>query len=210
MDELGRRGTVMSWRGRLAPWTVVALVFADPTWSVLHSAPRQDLARLKVAPEQRCSPYESAHYAYPQSVEAELIKAYGGIYSPYTGQWFAHRGQTDIEHIVAKSEAHDSGMCQHSRRMQAIFARDLLNLTLASVVVNRYQKKSYDVAQWLPQLNQCWFAARVIQVKTKYQLTVDAAEHAELARIVSGCRHFKMIKSYPSGAPSLFRARVEP
>lgn len=199
----------MSWWPRSVRWAVVLVMLAlvHPLRGALHGGPREDLAKLKVAPEQRCSPYESAHYAYPQSVEVELIKAYGGIYSPYTGQWFAHRGQTDIEHIVAKSEAHDSGMCQRSPQMQAMFARDLLNLTLAGVALNRYQKKGYDVAGWLPRLNQCWFVARVIQVKVKYGLTVDAAEHAELARVISGCRHFAMIKL---GLPAPPRAAVKP
>ncbi len=30
---------------------------------------------------------------------------------PYTGRWFANKRETDIEHIVARSEAHDSGLC---------------------------------------------------------------------------------------------------
>ena len=48
--------------------------------------------------------------------------------------------QTDIEHIVAASEAHDSG---------------LRNLTLAAPQVNRHQKSSKDAAEWLPERNRC-------------------------------------------------------
>ena len=64
---------------------------------------------LVVAPEQRCSPYRSDDYSYPQSVEASIVRELGGIYSPYTGERFASTRQTDIEHMVARSEAHDSG-----------------------------------------------------------------------------------------------------
>ena len=63
----------------------------------------------------------------------------------------------DIEHIVARSEAHDSGLCGRDGNTKRAFARDLLNLTLASPSVNRHQKVDKDLAQWLPALNQCWY-----------------------------------------------------
>ena len=63
---------------------------------------------LVIAPENRCSPYDSDDYPYSQSVEAKIVNAQGGIYGPYTGNWFSSTGDTDIEHILARSEAHDS------------------------------------------------------------------------------------------------------
>ena len=39
--------------------------------------------------------------------------------------------ETDIEHIVATSEAHDSGLCAADRATRKQFAQDLRNLTLA-------------------------------------------------------------------------------
>ena len=45
------------------------------------------------------------------SVEAQIVAALGGVYEPYTGRWFSGPRETDIEHIVARSEAHDSGLC---------------------------------------------------------------------------------------------------
>ena len=35
----------------------------------------------------------------------------GRIYEPYSGRYFESTRETDIEHIVARSEAHDSGLC---------------------------------------------------------------------------------------------------
>ena len=55
-------------------------------------------------------------------------------------------------------------------------ASDLLNLTLASPSVNRHQKTDNDVAEWLPDLNRCWFVDRVVQVRRKYDLTIDQRE----------------------------------
>ena len=86
----------------------------------------------------------------------------GIIYGPYTGRWFESTRETDIEHIVARSEAHDSGLCAVDPATRERFASDLLNLTLASPTVNRQQKSAYDVAEWLPDLNQCWYVDRVV------------------------------------------------
>ena len=40
---------------------------------------------IVIAPEQRCSPYSSEDYSYPQSVEQEIVDQIGQIYGPYTG-----------------------------------------------------------------------------------------------------------------------------
>ena len=73
----------------------------------------QEWRGLVVAPENRCAPYRSNDYPYPQSVELQLIAEMGGkVYGPYTGRYFSSRRKTDIEHIVARSEAHDSGLCR--------------------------------------------------------------------------------------------------
>ncbi len=93
---------------------------------------------LVVAPEARCSPYDSSDYRYSQSVEDRIIRSFGGIYGPYTGRWFGSKRETDIEHIVAWSEAHDSGLCRADRAPRRRFSEDLRNLTLAAPTVNRH------------------------------------------------------------------------
>ena len=50
---------------------------------------------------------------------------------------------------MARSEAHDSGLCSADDDRKEEFARDLLNLTLASPDLNRYQKSAKDVAEWV-------------------------------------------------------------
>ena len=68
---------------------------------------------------------------YSQSVEAQIVARLGGrIYGPYTGTTFSGARDTDIEHIVAKSEAHDSGLCSASAQTRRTFSNDLLNLSL--------------------------------------------------------------------------------
>ena len=137
----------------------------------VRDAADQSLWRgLVVAPEQRCAPYDRDTYPYPQSVEDALIEDIGGILSPYTCERFVSKGETDIEHIVALSEAHDSGLCGANAATRRQFARNPLNLTLANPAVNRYQKGAKDVAEWIPDHNACWFAARSVAL---YQFMRD-------------------------------------
>ena len=143
---------------------------------------------LTVAPEHRCAPYDKKRdYPYPQSVERDIVRELGAVYGPYTGTCFASTRETDIEHIVAASEAHDSGLCAADAAIKARFARDLRNLTLASPRVNRHEKSGHDASEWVPALNRCWFATRVVEVRRAYRLTIDGREAAALERILAGC-----------------------
>ena len=148
---------------------------------------------LVIAPEQRCAPYDADDYPYPQSVEDRIIDELGGVYGPYTGRWFASKSDTDIEHMVARSEAHDSGLCAADSATRRRFATDLLNLTLAGPRVNRYQKVDHDAAEWLPAQNRCWFAARLIAVRQRYGLTVDRREADALDEVLAGCASTELI-----------------
>ena len=150
--------------------------------------PAGDLG-VRIEPENRCSHYDSDLYPYSQSVEPHIVNQQGGrIYGPYTGTYFSSIRETDIEHIVARSEAHDSGLCSASSNTRRTFANDLLNLTLASPSVNRHQKVDKDLSQWLPALNQCWYVNRVVQVKRKYNLSMDQAEANTARRVLAACQ----------------------
>ena len=150
---------------------------------------------LTVAPEDRCSDYDADDYHYSPSVEPRIVEIQGGIYGPYTGTWFDNIRETDIEHIVARSEAHDSGLCAADPETWDRFASDILNPTLASPSVNRHQKSDKDPAEWLPALNECWYVDRVVQVRRKYQLTIDQAEAID--RVMAGCESTEMIVRAP-------------
>ena len=158
---------------------------------------------LAVAPEHRCSPYDKKRdYPYPQSVERAIVRQLGAVYGPYTGRCFASTRDTDIEHIVAASEAHDSGLCAADDTTKRHFARDLRNLTLASPRVNRQQKSGKDAGEWLPDRNRCWFAGRVLDVKRAYRLTVDRREAGALERVLAGCASTAMEPLVCAAAPA--------
>ena len=92
------------------------------------------------------------------SLEDEIIaalpptmKATGQVYTPYSCLAFDITANgtaaTDIEHIVALAETHDSGIADDRRRD---IASDLDNLTIADPTVNRSQKSDRDAAEWMP------------------------------------------------------------
>ena len=143
---------------------------------------------LTVEPENRCSRYDRSDYYYPPSIEPKIVERIGGIISPYTGERFNSIKETDIEHIVATSEAHDSGLCKASPASRRAFATDLDNLTLASPKLNRHQKRAKDAAEWMPDQSRCWFVSTVLSVKRKYGLSVDEAERSALERAINQCK----------------------
>ena len=61
-------------------------------------------------------------------------------------------------------------------------------------------KRDKDAAEWLPQRNRCWYAARIIDVRRASGLTVDAREAAALDRVLAGCTSTRMIVFGDTGA----------
>lgn len=143
---------------------------------------------LTVGPENRCAVYDADDYAYPAALEQRIVERQGGVFSPYTLRRFDGIRETDIEHVVARSEAHDSGLCARSKDARRAFANDLDNLTLAAPYLNRNRKGHRDPAEWMPNRNRCWYARTWVRVKRKWQLSVDVAERDALEAVLGGCR----------------------
>jgi hypothetical protein len=177
-------------------FTIVAILLL---FSLSIEAQTETWRGLVVEPENRCSDYDKKkQYPYPPSVEDDIIAAMDGkIYGPYTGKYFDDKRKTDIEHIVAAAEAHDSGLCAGTKEQRKAFAVDPLNLTLAAPDINRCNdpmgKCAYDAAEWLPPKNKCWYANRIVQIKTKYSLSVDKFEADILEAILQNCHSSEMV-----------------
>ena len=114
------------------------------------------------------------------------MRAGGQVYTPYSCLAFNIRADgtaaTDIEHIVALAEAHDSGIADDRRRD---IAADLHNLTIADPQVNRTEKSDRDAGEWTPARHGAWFAERVIAVKLEYELSVDPRERDALEALLA-------------------------
>ena len=136
---------------------------------------------LVVAPEHRCSLYSSRNYRYSQSLETRAVAAMGGrTYGPYIGSSFASTRQTDIEHIVARSEAHDCGLCAASVSTRHQFAGDLPKTSpwparRRTAVAGR-ANAARDAAEWMPAIHRGGFVARIVDARCRYHLTIDRSE----------------------------------
>ena len=130
--------------------------------------------------------FGSAYSSLEDEIIHALPKSDGQVYTPYTCTLFEIRADgtaaTDIEHIVALAEAYDSGLAESQFRT---FAGDMDNLTIADPTVNRRHKSDRDAGEWKPPENRGWFAARVVAVKQKYGLSVNAAERDALQAMLS-------------------------
>ena len=140
---------------------------------------------LTLAAEQARTGYERPTTNRYQRHERAVYRALGMDRTPYTCT--AIGGDltgVDVEHIVALAEAHDSGL--EPAQMLA-FSGDPLNLTVAMPRENRIAKSAKDAADYLPPRNRCWFAGRVLAVKARWGLAVDADEASALAGALAGC-----------------------
>ena len=178
----------------------LTIVIAEPltasstTVWIKDAVPPGTWRGLVVAPENRCSTYDPDDYRHPDALAVDIIAGYDErIYAPYTGIYYEDYLEVSVDHIVAKTEVHDSGGCTWGRTQRRAFARDLENLTLASPRLDRGVKAENDAAEWLPDFNQCWFAGAVVAVRRKYELTVDEAERDALEALLSECESTEMV-----------------
>jgi uncharacterized protein DUF1524 len=118
----------------------------------------------------------------------------GQLADPYSGQTVPfQRGEgtsddVQIDHVVALSNAWQTGAQQLDPDTRERFANDPLNLMATDGSVNQ-QKGDGDAATWLPPARgfRCAYVARQVAVKAKYQLWVTAAERDAIARVLGDC-----------------------
>ena len=119
----------------------------------------------------------------------------GGILNdPYTGTTVAfERGPNtsalvQIDHVVALSDAWQTGAAQLDPFARSNFANDPLNLQTTIGWVNQ-QKGDADAATWLPpnKAYRCPFVTRIVDVKSTYNLWVTQAEHDAIASVLAQC-----------------------
>jgi hypothetical protein len=115
----------------------------------------------------------------------------GILKDPYSGQVIEfQRGEktsvlVQIDHVVALSNAWQTGMFQMSNKVRTNFANDPLNLLAVKGSLNS-QKGDGDAATWLPPNKsfRCTYVSRQIQVKTKYGLWLTPPEREAMLRVL--------------------------
>ncbi|MBP2527324.1 hypothetical protein J3A74_006507 [Rhodococcus sp. PvP104] len=93
-----------------------------------------------------------------------------------------------IEHIVALSNAFQTGAQQLDPATRANFANDPRNLQAVDGPANQ-QKSDGDAATWLPsnKAYRCTYVARQVEVKAAYRLWVTLPEHDAIVRVLGDC-----------------------
>jgi len=118
----------------------------------------------------------------------------GALIDPFSGETINFvRGnlssmEVQIDHVVALSNAWQTGAFKLSIKERTAFANDPLNLLAVKGRLNS-QKGDGDAATWLPPLKsyRCDYVSRQIAVKIKYRLWFTAPEKEAMVRILKSC-----------------------
>jgi hypothetical protein len=116
----------------------------------------------------------------------------GVLADPYTGSTIAFAkadaSKVQIDHIVALSDAWQTGAQQLPATTRRELANDPLNLLAVDGPTNQ-QKGDGDAATWLPPRKpfRCTYVSRQVAVKARYHLWVTPAERDAIARVLKSC-----------------------
>ncbi len=96
--------------------------------------------------------------------------------------------EVQIDHVVALSNAWQTGAFKLTKLERTALANDPLNLFAVKGRLNS-QKSDGDAATWLPPLKsfRCAYVAQQIAVKAKYSLWVTAPEKSAMIGILAKC-----------------------
>jgi hypothetical protein len=118
----------------------------------------------------------------------------GVLVDPFSGetlnfvQGVKTSSDIQIDHLVALSNAWQTGAFMLTADQRKAFANDPLNLLAVKGKLNS-QKGESDAATWLPPLKsyRCDYVSRQIAVKMKYKLWFTAPEKEAMIRILKTC-----------------------
>jgi hypothetical protein len=120
----------------------------------------------------------------------------GLLLDPYSGKvitFSSTKSTIDIDHVVALSNAWQTGAAYFDKTKRQQIANDPLNLLAVDFSLNR-QKGDGDAATWLPPLKsyRCEYVARQIAVKAKYGLWVTQPEKSAIIKLLEKCEGQKI------------------
>ncbi len=115
----------------------------------------------------------------------------GQLLDPFSGKvitFSTTKVVIDIDHVVALSNAWQTGAAYFDKNKRSQIANDPLNLLAVDAKLNR-KKGDGDAATWLPpnKTFRCEYVGLQIAVKAKYGLWVTAAEKTAMEKILQAC-----------------------
>ncbi|MFI2487301.1 HNH endonuclease family protein [Promicromonospora kroppenstedtii] len=125
-------------------------------------------------------------------VGSDCYPTSGSWYSEYDGQTRTAPADISIDHVVALAEAWRSGADGWTTARRQDFANDLTGPQLIAVTAEVNSSKSdKDPAEWVPPLasKRCAYSKMWIHTKSRWGLSVDAAEKAALQPLLDSCSY---------------------
>ena len=133
-----------------------------------------------------------------KGVSESCVVLSGVLSDPYSGETInflrgiATSSEIQIDHVVALSNAWQTGAFKLSYDKRLAFANDPMNLLAVKGRLNS-QKGDGDAATWLPPRKEirCAYVAQQIVVKAKYGLWVTPPEKSAMKTLLDKCPGFK-------------------
>ena len=119
------------------------------------------------------------------------VLADGSWYSAYDDRYLDSASKLDVDHLVPLAEAWDSGASQWTAKERELYANDLddeRDLIAVSAASNR-SKADKDPSEWMPPYAgyRCQYDTDWIADKTRWGLSIDAAERDALTQQLASC-----------------------
>ena len=129
-----------------------------------------------------------------RGVGEDCVILSGVLTDPYSGETIgflrgvATSSEIQIDHVVALSNAWQTGAFKLALAQRTAFANDPSNLLAVKGKLNS-QKGDGDAATWLPPRKsyRCEYVTKQVMVKAKYGLWLTAPEKAAILKILKTC-----------------------
>ena len=129
-----------------------------------------------------------------KGVGEDCVILSGVLTDPYSGETInflrgvATSSAIQIDHVVALSNAWQTGAFKLTLAQRTAFANDQSNLLAVKGKLNS-QKGDGDAATWLPPRKgyRCEYVTKQVMVKAKYGLWLTAPEKAAILKILKTC-----------------------
>jgi len=129
-----------------------------------------------------------------KGVGEDCVILSGVLTDPYSGETIrflrgvATSSEIQIDHVVALSNAWQTGAFKLNLAQRTAFANDPSNLLAVKGILNS-QKGDGDAATWLPPRKsyRCEYVTKQVMVKAKYGLWLTAPEKAAILKILKSC-----------------------
>lgn len=115
----------------------------------------------------------------------------GELFDYYTGKTISLADGIDIDHIVAKKNAWDSGGYVWNEDAWIKYVNDEDRVLIATSESTNRSKGSKDAADWLPENTEYWckYIIQQIEIKNYYNLSVRQIEKDKMQEVlVNNCK----------------------